>query len=490
MYRKLFLFTQIILLTIQVYGQGQKQNLSLNQALNRAQSNSLDAFLQKNMYLARRWEYKAYVADGLPNLSLSMTPFDYNRSFTQRYNSINDKDEYREQQSLYSYARMSLSQNIGLTGGTVYVDSDLGRLENYGDGNSKSYSSTPVRIGLSQPLFGFNKFKWRSKLEPLKFEKAKKEYLLNLQNVNVKAVRLFFDQALAQLKVEMDSTNQINALALYEMGKKRFAIAAIKQNELLNLELNVLKAEINMAKSLKELQQTQFNLNVFLDFNENESRHLVLPDDVPKLSVDAAMALELALKNHPFLLEEQQKVWEADRQVDKAKKDSRFRANLVASYGLNQRADAFSNAYQNPLSQQKVQMSLEIPILDWGKRKGNYKMAQSDREVIRLLSKQKRIDFTQEVSRKVIDFNLQDKLVYSAQKADEIAGKSYAVTLKLFKEGKASVLQLDDALNKQDGARQEYVMSLKNYWEYYYTIQMLTFYDFSLGKPLEAEMDI
>ena len=490
MYRKLLLFTQIILITIQVSGQAQKQNLSLSQVLKRAQSNSLDAFLQKNMYLARQWEYKSYVADRLPNLSLSMTPFDYNRSFTQRYNSISDKDEYREQQSLYSYARMSLSQNIGLTGGTVYVDSDLGRLENYGDGNNKSFSSTPVRVGLSQPLFGFNKFKWKSKIEPLKFEKAKKEYLLNLQNINVKAVRLFFNQALAQLKVEMDSTNHINALALYEMGQKRFKIAAIKQNDLFNLELNVLKTEINMAKSVKKLQQARFNLNVFLDFDENKSNHLFLPDDVPKLSVDVAMALDLAMKNNPFLLEEQQKGMEADMQVDKARKNSRFRANLVASYGLNQRAEDFSNAYQDPLSQQKVRMSIEIPILDWGKRRGNYKMAQSDREVIRLSSKQKKIDFRQEVSRKVIDFNLQDKLVYSAQKADEIARKSYAVTLKLFKEGKVSVLQLDDALNKQDGARQEYIMSLKNYWEYYYTIRMLTFYDFSSGKPLETEFDI
>lgn len=490
MYRKILLFTQIVLITIQVFGQGQKQSLNLNQVLDRAQDKSLDAFIQKNMYLARQWEYKSYIADRLPNLSLSITPLDYNRSFIQRYNSTTDKDEYREQQSMYSYGRMSLSQNIGLTGGTVYVDSDLGRLENYGDGSSKNYSSTPVRIGLSQPLFGFNKFKWKSKLEPLKFEKAKREYMLNLQNVNVKAVRLFFEQALAQLKVEMDSTNQINALALYEMGKKRFRIAAIKQNELLNLELNILKAEISLTKALKELQQTQFDLNVFLDFGEDYSNHLSLPTDVPKLSVDVTMALDLALKNHPLLLDEQRKEWEANMQVDKAKKDSRFRANLVASYGLNQRAEAFSNAYQNPLSQQKVSMSLKIPILDWGKRRGNYKMAQSDREVVRLLSKQKRIDFRQEVSRKVIDFNLQYQMVNNAQKADEIARRSYAVTLKLFKEGKASVLQLDDALSKQDSAKREYVMSLRNYWEYYYTIQMLTFYDFRLGKSLEAKLDM
>ncbi|MFA8432983.1 MAG: TolC family protein [Marinifilaceae bacterium] len=489
MFRKVALLLQIVFISAQMYGQGPQQSLTLNQVLQRAQTNSLDAFLQKNMYLAHHWEYKSYRADLLPNLSLSMTPMDYNRTFTQRYNSVTDRDEYREQQSLYSYARMSLMQNLTFSGGTIFVDSDLGRLENFGDGGTESYSSTPVRFGLIQPLFGYNKFKWESKLEPLKFEKAKKEYLVNLQDLNVKAVNLFFVQAIAQLKAEMARTNRENAIVLLEMGKKRFKIAAIKQNELLNLELNVLTAEIDQAKAEKELQQAQFDLNLFLDLEEGGATQLILPSDIPDLTVNASQAMELAQKNHPLLLELKQLELEADRDVEKTRRDSRFQANLVASYGLNQQAEGFSNAYKDPLSQQKVQVSLDIPILDWGKRRGKYKMAQSDREVKRLSAKQRQIDFTQEVSRKVIDFNLQHKLVHSAKKADDIARKSYQVTLKLFKEGKSTVLQLDDALNKQEAARQDYIQNLQYYWTYYYTLQKLTLFDFIAGKALKQELD-
>jgi outer membrane protein TolC len=342
---------------------------------------------------------------------------------------------------------------------------------------------------LIQPLFGYNKFKWESKLEPLKFEKAKKEYLVNLQDLNVKAVNLFFVQAIAQLKAEMARTNRENAIVLLEMGRKRFKIAAIKQNELLNLELNVLTAEIDQAKAEKELQQAQFDLNLFLDLEEGGATQLILPSDIPDLTVNASQAMELAQKNHPLLLELKQLELEADRDVEKTRRDSRFQANLVGSYGLNQQAEGFSNAYKDPLSQQKVQVSLDIPILDWGKRRGKYKMAQSDREVKRLSAKQRQIDFTQEVSRKVIDFNLQHKLVHSAKKADDIARKSYQVTLKLFKEGKSTVLQLDDALNKQEAARQDYIQNLQNYWTYYYTLQKLTLFDFIAGKALKQELD-
>jgi outer membrane protein TolC len=462
----------------------QQKTMTLQEVLERAQSSSLDAFLQKNMYQARSWEYKSYLADRLPNLSLSMTPMDYNRSFTSRYNSVTNRDEFREQQSLYTYARMSLSQNIVPTGGTIYVDSDFGRLQNYGDNDSKSYTTTPVRIGLIQPLFGYNEMKWKSKLSPLKFEKAKKEFIQNMQAINVKAIDLFFAQVIAKLDEELAASNQENAKVLYKIGKKRFAIASIKQSELLNLELNSLQADIDVVKAQKELQQAQFNLNLFLDVDKNERNTLTLPEIVSDLNIDVQLALDLAKQNSPLLLQQEQQAMEADMKVDKTKKESRFKANLNASYGLNQRAESLKAAYQDPLDQQKVKFGIDIPLLDWGKRKGKYRMAVSDREVIRLQIKQKEMDFMQEVSRMVIDFNLQKSLVENAKRAAAVAQKSYEVNLNLFKEGKSTVLQLDDALKKQTTARKNFLNQLKDYWRYYYNIQKFTLYDFRTKKEL------
>lgn len=466
--------------------QAQQNKMTLDQVLKRAQSNSLDAFLQKNMYQAKHWGYKAYLADRLPNLSLSMTPFDYNRSFISRYNSISNQDEFREQQSLYSYARMSLSQNLAFSGGTIYVDSDFGRLQNYSDSNSKSYTTTPVRIGLIQPLFGYNEQKWLSKLSPLKYEKARKQYLENQQVINLKAINIFFNKVLAQLNSEMALTNSENAKLLYEIGKKRFEIVSIKQSELLNLELNALQSDIDVVKSEKVLQQVKFDFNLFLNLDKENANQLLLPENILELNIDASKALAMTLKNNPLFLEQKQNEMQAEMNVDKTKKESRFQATLVASYGLNQQAENFNNAYQSPLDQQKVKFGVDIPILDWGKRKGKYKMAISNREVIRLQTKQKEQEFIQEVSRKVMDFNLQKSLVSNSRKASEVAQKSYEVNLKLFKEGKTTVLQLDDALKKQTVARKDYLNHLKDYWLYYYSIQKFTLYSFIEDKDLET----
>ena len=51
-----------------------KLDLTLDDAINLANQQSLLSFRYKNMYLARYWEFRSYKAQRLPLLSLSSTP--------------------------------------------------------------------------------------------------------------------------------------------------------------------------------------------------------------------------------------------------------------------------------------------------------------------------------------------------------------------------------------------------------------------------------
>ena len=67
------------------------------------------------MYLAGYWEYRTYKANRLPSLTLNMTPAQYNRDITKRYDSEQDLDIYRSQQSFYAYGNLAVRQNFDLT---------------------------------------------------------------------------------------------------------------------------------------------------------------------------------------------------------------------------------------------------------------------------------------------------------------------------------------------------------------------------------------
>ena len=107
----------------------QRITLDLQQTIALANDSSLEAFRTKNMYLAGYWEYRTYKANRLPSLTLNMTPAQYNRDITKRYDSEQDLDIYRSQQSFYAYGNLAVRQNFDLTGGTFYLDTELGYAE-------------------------------------------------------------------------------------------------------------------------------------------------------------------------------------------------------------------------------------------------------------------------------------------------------------------------------------------------------------------------
>jgi outer membrane protein TolC len=483
--KKILAITIVLFSFINSWG----QSMTLDEVIGLAQKQSLDMFRSKNMYLSSYWEYKSYKASQLPYIDMHFNPATYNRNMTRRYDFENDVEVYREQQTLSSYTNFSLNQNIPLTGGRIYFDSDFSRLVNYGDKDITTYSTTPIRIGLQQPLFAFNNLKWEKKISPIKFEKSKQEYIQNVQTTNIKAVNLFFNLALASLRKEIAINNISTADTLYKVGEKRFAIASIQREELLDLELSKFNAEIDLAKAESALEKARFNANSFLGLNESNIIKPVIPEIIENLKIEVKAAIELAKQLNPHMLSMQQKRLEAARELDKAKKESRFNANLWASYGLNQSAAELNQAYKDPLSQQMVMFAMDIPLVDWGERKGKKQMAQKQKEVTDIETKQEEIDFEETVALKIIDFNLQEKVVQSAAKANILAEESFSLTKKRFLLGKADVLKLNSSMKARQSASENYLASLYSFWKYYYEVQQLTLYSFTNKKAISEDFD-
>lgn len=150
--------------------------LDLSRTIELANDSSLEAFRTQNMYLSGYWAYRTYQANRLPSLTMNLTPAQYNRDITKRYDSQSNLDVYRTQQSYYAYGSLSVKQNFDLTGGTFYLESNLTYMRNFGDSKTTQFTSVPIRIGYSQSLLGYNAFKWERKIEPLKYERVKKSF--------------------------------------------------------------------------------------------------------------------------------------------------------------------------------------------------------------------------------------------------------------------------------------------------------------------------
>lgn len=183
---------------------------------------------------------------------------------------------------------------------------------------------------------------------------------------------------MAQAEYNLAKENMVSSDTLYSIGVQRQKIAAISKADLLTLKLDVVNARNTLQNKASALKRAMFSLVSFLNLDKNTVIDIDLPVRPQELVIPVDKALQMAHENNPQLLGLKQNVLEAERNVDKTKKESRFNASVNASIGFNQVADNFGDVYHKPMQQDLVSVSVSIPLVDWGVRKGKYNMARNN----------------------------------------------------------------------------------------------------------------
>lgn len=490
---KFFLFFVMIVTPRYFYSQiatmGLNNQYTLDRVIAIATDSSLSAFRAKNLYLSGYWQYRSYRADRLPSVLLSSTPFSYRNVFVERYDYTNNRDVYMAQQALYSEANLSINQNIDWTGGTLYFDTEFGYLKNMGYSNYEQFTTVPFRIGYSQKLFGFNSFKWDKKLEPLKYEKTKKQLLYNLEEIAEKTTGYFFSMAMNEKLYELAQQNINNSDTLYRIGEERYKIGSISQSDLLTLKLNLINAKSSLGNIKLDLQKSKYNLMTVLRIEDIPEFMLIVPEEIPDFDIEKDEAIHQAFINNPIYLEQQEIILTNQQSLDKMIKNQHFNASINASVGFNQVSDKFSTSYRNPLRQDILSLGLTVPILDWGVNKGKVNIAKRNLEAARITSQQISQTFQNDVISTVNEFQFRKEQIKLVLEARYIANQALDKAKKLFQIGKTDVTSVNNTVSKQIEAESNYISVLSSFWSCYYKIRKLTLYDFQSNKTISVKFE-
>lgn len=460
--------------------------LTLEQTIERARRQSPDAQNARHSFRSAYWNYKYYCANYLPALKLTSNPY-----LDRAINKVTQSDgnvKFIEQNMLSTDLTLSLTQNIPWTGGTVFIETAAQRLDLFSN-DTYSWQTSPVNIGYSQSLFGYNNLKWDRRIEPIRYREAKKAYVETLELVAANATEKFFDLAKAQSNYEIANGNYANADTLYIYAQGRYNIGTISENEMLQLELNKLTEETNRMNAHIEMENCMQELRSYLGIQEDVELKADVDNRVPDLHIDLNTALMLANENSPDIQNMLRRKLESESAVSKARANAGLKADIYLRFGLTQTAEKLKDAYQHPLDQQYVSVGVTLPILDWGRGKGQVRVARSNRDLVYTQVEQDKTDFDLNIRKLVKQFNLQAQRVQIAARTDNTAQRRAEVARKLYLLGKSSVLDLNASITEKDTSRRNYIATLYNYWSLYYTLRSLTLYDFEKDVPLTEDLE-
>lgn len=479
----LLILTIILLFCLKSFGrQNDTLRLTLQEVVEMAKGKSIAAKQAVTLKENKYWQWRTFKSNYQPQLSLNGVLPAYTNSFEQVIQP-DGTIEFQPVKYNNSSLNLALSQSIAQTGGTIFGTTQIQRYDDF-DRKFKLYNGVPYAIGYSQPLARFNQLKWDQKIEPLKYNESRQAYIESMEQIAIKATGYFFDLLLAQVNYETAESNYQSTKNILRIAKEKFDLGKVSRNDILQLELEQLKAQKAVGIAKRDMEMATLNLRTYAGLTSTEKISLILPKETKTTDINAEKVLSEALANRSDAIAFIRRVNEAKRDVAKAKGDNGINATLTARLGFSKSSAVFSKVYQAPRSQQLVQLEFDIPILDWGRSKSRLRTAEANQQFTEYAVEQDKQTFTQEIYTQVTLYEMmKDQLILNA-KADSIASEKYQIAKERYVLGNLSITDLSIAFQENDQAKRDFVLGLRDFWSAYYELRYLSLYDFEKNQKI------
>lgn len=459
--------------------------LSLDQCISIAQKNSPASKIAIQQYQSSVWDYKAFNAGLLPQLSLDLVAPQYNRSINPVVQDDGTTQFLTQEQALSSF-NLSLQQEILWTGGRFIVSTGIQRLDLLGEQNTYVWQSTPFVLHFQQPILQHNTIKWQNQLYDIRYKEAQSVITEVLEGIAIDAVRYYFDFYIAKINLQIAQTNFTVNDSVYTVSKGRYNVGKIAENELLQSELKLMEARTDVSSAKLELKKAEESLRIHLDLDEDSPLETLPPKEIVLFDISPEFAVEQAKNNRSNVANYEFRRLQAESELSRVEANTGLNGSLTASFGYNQTSNAFANLYVNTLDYQYFNLSFQMPLFTWGRGRAQIEAKLANQKAVESSVVYEENEFYKVVYYQAVEvLQLQDQVSLSA-KSDEIAEKRYEVAKNRYLIGKIDITNLFIAQNEKDMAKRSYIENQKQYWIAYHTLRQLTLYNFQDEVVLKA----
>ncbi len=475
----------IILLKIVFFQSELHCQLTLQKSIEIARERSDRSKIAQKSYIARKLRYDAYKSDLYPQLILSgETP-----GLVREINPITQPDgtqQFRRQSQLFSTGQISIFQKIPITNTRIYLSSGLSRIDMLGASNTSLWRASPIQLMIVQPIFQFNSQRWDLEIEELRHKASDNRFAEDMEDLSMNVSQRFFDLYIAEMNLKNAQFNERVNDTLLVLSRGRFNVGKIAENDLLQSELAYMNAANEVERAKLDYERALQELKNYIGYDEIDE--IQPPLSIPEFEIPEEAAIDFALENRSAFNDFEVEKRTAERNLAQVRSENSLNAEISASYGMNQSASRVPDAYRELLDQERLNLSLSIPIFQWGKGAYRIQAAMEDKERMEREVESRRKSMELDIIYQIRQFKMLQKQVELSRIADTIASRRFEVAKNRYLIGNIDMNTLFIAQSEKDGAFRNYIQTLKSFWVGYYNIRRLTLYDFQTRQEIKYEI--
>ena len=453
-------------------------SLTLDEVIRLAQDSAITAFQSQYEYQSRQASYEAFEALRKPQLSLKVVP-NYSRIVSD---PSRDYVYLRNFDIFSASAQLRLSQKVLPFGGEAYVGSQAIWSEFFREeasGHPRQFVASPILVGYSHSLLGYNPFRWEKKVEDQRLKAARCQHEYDLRCLAEEAAARYFRLACQQRVMRMRLEEVLLNDTLLAIAREKATIAIVTLAELHSIEVQKQNATnlLEVARQDELKARTELASLLRLKQLPADSSLLTIPDMPPSVSYTPEEVVRLALSNSPAYQHQLAELTEARHQEEKARKERGINVGLDINLGLQQVNSTLGSAYKNQQLYALGAVQLTIPLMDHGAAKKRHEKATAwanrqelaSQEVERLLAEDAAVTLQKLQSSR-------DRLI-STEKTIKLAEETYNETADNYANGLCDINTFTLAESRWATAYTNYLAALEEFWVSHYHLQTLINYE-------------
>lgn len=375
------------------------------------------------------------------------------------------------------------------TNGYLSINNSMYRLQQFGTGGSNLQYYNRYFIQYTQPLFQPNELKNNLERAEINLDQEKLDFQDNVADIIDDISEDYYDLfeiAYKRVIYRRQVSSLEKALEVAENSARAGTDSVAFQR--LSVELGNAREQLNQLNSEFRLEASQ--LKQKLRLSEQDTLRIDPEITIRPVDVNLEEAVQYGSSLRPRLRRLELNRRESKLRLENEKGRNSFRAELEATYGREIRNSQLRSLWDRPENSYSIGLNISIPIWDWGRRDARLEARRLGVKRSALRLEEARQDIRNNIANAVQSLNEYQDRALQMQKNRQMAANISSTSLKQFRQGGVSALELIQTLDSQANTTENLLDAYLGYRQALLDLLQYTYYDFENQEPIFRRFDI
>ena len=462
-----------------------QENLDLQTALNIARENSPQIQQARYNLQENRELLNAQNAALKSRFSLSLDPFTFDRSreFNPFFSTFNTQ-ETRQSGGLFT-----ISQPIKATDGTLLLQNqfvwrdDSSEFQNV---RTESFSNN-FFLTYRQPLFTYNRTKLDLESVELNLRAADLNYKIQELLLEQQVAQLFYNAFQQRMNYQVAQEDLQNTQQSFDIIERKVAAGLAAKEEAYQAELNLTTNRSAAQNALVALENSLDDLKSLIGMPLIEDISVAAEITHQPVAAELDKAITHGLSARLELRQRQIDIESAQSNLTRQAATNEFSGNLNVTFGYIGTDENFDRIYDNPTQNQNFNLSLEIPIWDWGEKKSRTRAGELGVRRSELSLDEEKTNIAIGIRKAFRNLENQNVQIEIARQNVKVAELTYEINLERYRNGDLTSIDLNQYQTQLSNNKKSLVDALINYKLALLDLKVKSLWDFEQGKAIVFE---